>query len=58
MVPGQFADVNESVHAAEINECTESDNTRNNTFTDIANLEISQEAIAGFLLSLFEVGTT
>ena len=50
--------MNESVHAAEINERTEGDNRRDLSMTNFAGLEIVEEVIASFLLVLFKEGTT
>ena len=58
MLPRQLADVDESVHATEIDEGTERHDARDGAFADFANLEVVEELVARFLLVLFQVGAT
>ena len=54
MLPRQFADVDEAVHAAEVDERTEADHRRHGALTNLANLEVVEELISSFFLVLFE----
>ena len=56
VLPGQFADVDQAVHAAEVDECTEADDAADDTRADLARLQVGQELVASFLLRLFQVG--
>ena len=58
MLPRQLADVDETIHAAEVDERTEADDAADNTAADLAWLEVGKELVASFLLRLFEVCTT
>ena len=58
VLPRQLADVDEAVHAAEIDERTERHDARHHTLTDLARLEVGEEAVAALLLRLFEEGAT
>ena len=58
MLPRQLADVDQSVHAAEVDECAERHDRGHCAFADLANLEVVEELIAGLFLILFEVRTT
>ena len=47
VLPRQLADVDETVHAAEVDERTEADTTlRHDTLADLAGLEVGEEAVA------------
>ena len=46
VLPGQFADVDEAIHAAEIDECTERHDAADNTLTDLAGLQVGEEAVS------------
>ncbi len=50
--------MNESIHAAQVNESAECDNTRNTTLADFANLQVAQEIVALSTLVCFEQCTT
>ena len=54
VLPRQLADVDEAVHAAEVDERTEADDARHAALADLARLEVREEAVAGFLLRLLE----
>ena len=58
MLPRQFADVDEPVHTAEVDERTEADDRGDRALTNFAHLEVVQELVAGLLLVLFQVGAT
>ena len=58
VLPRQLADVDEPVHAAEIDERTEADDRGDRAFADFADLEVGEELVAGLLLVLFQVGAT
>ena len=48
--------MDETVHAAKIDESTKVHDARDNTLTDVALLEVFEERVALFRLCLFEVG--
>ena len=50
--------MNESVHATEVDECTECDNRRHLAVTNLARLEVVEEVVASFLLVLFQESAT
>ena len=54
MLPRQLGNVDESIHAAQVNECTECNNTRNATCTHFANLEMGQELVTSSTLILLK----
>ena len=54
MLPRKFGNVDESVHAAKVDECTECNNGRNLSVTNFSGLEIVKEVVASFLLVLFK----
>ena len=56
VLPGQLADVDEAVHAAEVDEGAEADDGRHRAVTDLADLEVVEELVARLLLRLLEVG--
>ena len=58
MLPRQLGNVDEAVHAAEVDERTEVDDARHDTLADLARLEVGEEILALFLLRLFEPCTT
>ena len=58
VLPRQLADVDETIHAAEVDERAERHDAADNTFADLARLEVGEEAVATFLLRLFQEGTT
>ena len=49
--------MDEAVHAAEIDECTERHHRRHHTLANLAGLEVIEEFIAGLALGLLEVAT-
>ena len=57
VLPRQLADVDEAVHAAEIDEGAEADDRRHRALADLADLEVVEERVARLLLRLLEVGT-
>src|SRR5690606_25240721 len=56
VLPRQLADVDQAVHATEVDERTEADHRRHRALADLASLEVVEELVAGFLLGLFQVG--
>ena len=56
VLPRQLADVDEAVHAAEVDEGAEADDGRHRAVTDLADLEVVEELVARLLLRLLEVG--
>ena len=58
VLPRQLADVDESVHAAEVDECAEADDRGDGALADLADLEVVEELVASLLLVLFQVGAT
>ena len=55
VLPAQLGDVDESVHAAEIDERTEVDDRRHHTLADLARLQVGEELVALLALGLLEV---
>ena len=58
VLPTEFRDVNESVHAAEVHEGAEVDDRGDDAVAAFARLEVREEVAALFLLGLFEPGPT
>ena len=58
VLPRQLADVDEAVHAAEVDERTERHDARHGALADLARLEVGEEAVAALLLGLLQVGAT
>jgi hypothetical protein len=58
VLPRELADVDEPVHAAEVDECAEADDRGDRSLADFAHLEVVEELVAGLLLVLFQVGAT
>jgi hypothetical protein len=58
VLPRQLADVDEAVHAAEVDERTEGHDAADHTLADLARLEVGEEAVAALLLGLFQERTT
>ena len=58
VLPRQLADVDEAVHAAEVDERTERHDAADHTLADLARLEVGEEAVAALLLGLLEEGPT
>ena len=56
VLPGELGHVDESVHAAEIDESAEVDDGGDDTAANLARGEVGQEVLALFLLGLFQVG--
>ena len=56
VLPAELGDVDEAVHAAEVDEGTEVDDARHDALADLARLEVEQELLALFLLGLLEPG--
>src|SRR5690606_14602491 len=57
VLPGQLGDVDESVHSPQVHEGAEGDDRGHNPGTNLAFLEIVEEALALFGLLLLEIGT-
>src|SRR5207237_601236 len=57
VLPRQFGDVDEAVHAAEVDERTEVDDRGHHTGAALAGLEVREELVALFLLRLLEPRT-
>ena len=55
VLPRQLGDVDEAVHAAEVDEGTEVDDRRHHTAADLARLEVGEELVALLALGLLEV---
>ena len=55
MLPRQLGDVDETVHAAEVDERTEVDDRRHHTGAHFARLQVGEELVALLALGLFEV---
>ena len=58
VLPTEFRDVNESVHAAEVHEGAEVDDRGDDAVAAFARLEVREEVATLFLLGLFEPGPT
>ena len=58
VLPGQLGDVNQTVYAAKIDECTEVDDRGNDALADLTLLELVQELGANLGLGLLEPCTT
>ena len=58
VLPRQLADVDEAVHAAEVDERAEADDRGDRSVADFAHLEVVEELVAGLLLVLLQVGAT
>ena len=58
VLPRQLGHVDESVHAAEVDERTEVHDARHHTRPDLARLEVGEELVALLALGLLEVRTT
>ena len=56
VLPRQLGHVDESVHAAEVDEGAEVDDRRHHTAADLAGLEVGEELVALLVLRLLEVG--
>ena len=56
VLPRQLADVDQAVHAAEVDEGAEADDRRHRAVADLADLEVVEELVARLLLGLLEVG--
>jgi hypothetical protein len=56
VLPGQLGDVDEAVHAAEVDEGAEVDDRRHDALADLAGLEVGEEVLALLLLGLLEPG--
>ena len=56
VLPRQLADVDQAVHAAEVDEGAEADDRRHRALADLADLEVVEERVARLLLGLLEVG--
>ncbi len=52
---GEFGDVDESVHAAEVDECSEVDHGGDDALPDLADFEIVEERLPLLGLRLFEI---
>ena len=55
VLPRQLGDVDEAVHAAEVDERAEVDDRRHHTAADLARLEVGEELVALLALGLLEV---
>ena len=55
VLPRQLGHVDETVHAAEVDERTEVHDRRHDTLADLARLEVGEELVALLALRLFEV---
>ena len=55
VLPRQLGDVDEAVHAAEVDERTEVDDRRHDTLAHLAGLQVREELVALLALGLFEV---
>ena len=55
VLPRQLGHVDESVHAAEVDERTEVDDRRHDTLADLARLQVGEELVALLALGLLEV---
>ena len=58
VLPRQLADVDQAVHAAEIDEGAEGDDRRHGALADLADLQVVEEAVTGLLLGLLQIGPT
>ena len=58
VLPRKLGHVDESIHAAEVDESTERNNRGHSALADLADLEVGEELVAGLLLVLFEVCPT
>ena len=58
VLPAEFRDVDEPVHAAEVHEGTEVDDRRDDAMTALAGLEVVQEVASLLLLGLLEPRAT
>jgi hypothetical protein len=56
VLPRQLRHVDESVHAAEVDERTERHHAGHHALADLAGLQVGEELVAGFLLGLFQEG--
>ena len=56
VLPRQLADVDEAVHAAEVDERAEADDRRHRALADLAELEVGEELVARLLLGLLQAG--
>ena len=56
VLPRQLADVDQAVHAAEVDEGAEADDRRHRALADLADLEVVEELVALLLLGLLQVG--
>ena len=56
VLPRQLADVDQPVHATEVDERTELHDARHHALADLARLEVGEELVARFLLGLLQVG--
>jgi hypothetical protein len=56
VLPRELADVDEAVHAAEVDEGAEADDRGHRALADLADLEVVEELVAGLLLGLLEEG--
>ena len=56
VLPRELGNVDQAVHAAEVDEGTEVDDRRNDTLSDLARLQVGQELVALGALGLFQVG--
>ena len=54
VLPRQLRHVDKAVHAAQVNECAEVDDRRNNAFTDFARFQVGKERLALIFLGLFK----
>ena len=58
VLPAEFRNVNESVHATQVHEGTEVDDRRDDAVAALAGLEVGQKVATLLLLGLFEPGAT
>src|SRR5829696_1207990 len=56
VLPRQLADVDQPVHAAQVDEGAEADDRRHGAVTHLADLEVGEELVARLLLGLLQVG--
>ena len=56
VLPRQLRDVDQTVHAAEVDERTEVDHRRDDALADLAGLQVGEELVALLALRLLEVG--
>ena len=57
VLPRQLGHVDETVHAAEVDERTEVDDGADHALANLAGLEVGEEAVALVALGLLEIGT-